>query len=98
MLSEACCLRYAIALSRAVIRLLYRAAVFFLIMPHFAERSIREKVAGSTACAALASFFSIKRRTDRIWWRSRVLRRRFTSAFRLVWRTRFSEEIVFAML
>jgi hypothetical protein len=57
---------YAIALMRAEIRLLYRAAVFFLMMPHFAERSIRENVAGSTAWAALASFFSNKRRTDRI--------------------------------
>jgi len=79
-------------------RLLYRAAVFFLMMPHFAERSIREKVAGSAAWAAPASFCSIKRRTDRIWWRNLVLRRRLTSVFRLVWRTRFMEEKVFAML
>jgi hypothetical protein len=34
---------------------------------------------------------------DRIWWRSRDLRRRLICVFRLVWRTRFRDEIVFAI-
>ena len=33
-------------------RVLYRAAVFFLMMPHLAERSIREKVAGESGRGA----------------------------------------------
>jgi len=80
-----------------VIRLLYRAAVFFLMIPHFADRSIIENVAGSAACALFESFSSMRRRIERIWWRSRDLRKRFTAAFRLVWRIRFREEKVFAI-
>ena len=58
---------YAIALSLACSRLLYRAAVFFLMMPQRAERSISEKVAGSASFAAFASLCSSNRRMDRIW-------------------------------
>ena len=42
--AKSCGLPYAEAIlrSRMVSRLLYRAAVFFLMMPHFAARSIKE--------------------------------------------------------
>src|ERR1700735_5629929 len=68
------------------------------MMPQRAERSISEKVAGSASLAPFESLCSSSRRIDRIWWRSRDLRRRFTTVFRLVWRMRFSDEIVFAIL
>lgn len=68
------------------------------MMPQRAERSISENVAGSTSCALFPSFASISRRTERIWWRSRDLRRRLITVFRLVCRMRFSDEIVFAIL
>lgn len=78
-------------------RLLYRAAVFFLMMPHLAERSIRENVVGTIAVAAFASLASSKRRRERIWWRNRDLRMRLTSVRPSVMRTRFREETVFAI-
>jgi len=78
-------------------RLLYRAAVFFLMMPHLAERSIRENVFGMIAEAFLASLASSKRRRERIWWRNRDLRMRLTSVRPSVMRTRFWEETVFAI-
>jgi hypothetical protein len=86
------------ALSLAVKRLLYRAAVFFLMMPQRAERSMMEKVADSASPAPLESFEAISRRIDRIWWRSRDLRSRLITVFRLVCRMRFSDEIVLAIL
>jgi len=84
-------------LTRLTIRLLYRAAVLSLMMPHFAERSISEKVAGRMDSAALASFLAIARRISRTWWRKRVFRKRFTTVFRFVIRTRFKAETVFAI-
>ncbi len=48
-------------------RLLYRAAVFFLIMPHLAERSINLKVCGTKAVAPLESFAVSSLRIARIW-------------------------------
>ena len=57
-----------------------------------------ENVAGSVSFAPFESLCSSSRRIDRIWWRSRDLRRRFTTVFRLVWRMRFSAESVFAIL
>src|SRR6185295_4309912 len=88
----------AILRRRSVSRLLYRAAVFFLMMPHLAERSIKENVFGINAVAAFVSFALSRRRMARIWCRSRVLRVRFTAVRRSATRTRFSEEIVFAIL
>ena len=46
---------------------LYRAAVFFLIIPTLAERSIIENVLGISAVAAFASLDVIARRISRIW-------------------------------
>lgn len=54
-------------MSLACSRLLYRAAVFFLMIPQRAERSITENVAGSASLAPLESFDVINRRIDRIW-------------------------------
>ena len=48
-------------------RLLYRAAVFFLMMPHRAERSISENVAGNASFAPLESLEVNSRRIERIW-------------------------------
>ena len=78
-------------------RLLYRAAVFFLMMPHLAERSIIENVFGMIAEAFVASLASSSRRRERIWWRNRDLRMRLTSVRPSVMRTRFWEETVFAI-
>ena len=78
-------------------RLLYRAAVFFLMMPHLAERSIIENVFGTIAEAFFTSLASSSRRRERIWWRNRDLRMRLTSVRPSVTRTRFREETVFAI-
>src|SRR5206468_4018578 len=58
-------LAYAAAESvrkRSVSRLLYRAAVFFLMMPCFAALSTMEKVFGTSWVAPFASLLSRKRR------------------------------------
>ena len=62
-------LRYAAAsfFNRVVIRLLYRDAVFLLMMPHFAARSTKENVVGTAFEAPSESFWSSSRRMVRIW-------------------------------
>lgn len=47
-------------------RLLYRAAVFFLMIPDCAEVSITEKVCGMRALAAAPSFATMAFRIARI--------------------------------
>ena len=93
------CHTYAAAIdfSFRVIRLLYRAAVFFLIIPHLADRSISENVCGTAELAPLASFCSSSRRIARTWCRSRVLRNRLISVRRFSVRTRFREDTVLAI-
>src|SRR5258708_8799543 len=71
---------------------LYRAAVFFLMMPLFAERSITENVFGRSSAAALAFLPAMALRIARIWCRKRVLFLRLYSVRRSVWRTRLSAE------
>jgi hypothetical protein len=77
--------------------LLYRAAVFFLMIPLLAERSITENVVESSAEAVFTSLAVKARRIARIWCRRRDLFLRLTSVRRSVCRTRLSAEYVFAI-
>src|ERR1019366_3766144 len=74
----------ASALTRRWSLLLYRAAVFFPIMPLLAERSITENVGESNSEAALRSLAVNARRMARIWCRRRDLFLRLTSVRRSV--------------
>src|SRR5579872_1362507 len=67
------------------------------MMPHLAERSIRENVLGASAAAAVASFASKRRRRARTWCRRRCLRLRLTAVRRSAMRTRLIAVTVFAM-